>query len=103
MPQPGRPDPGEGERHAEPARPSIQERQIEAVQVVVLDHVRIGGPDARDQPRQERGLGGVTLAGRLEHVGHARGVADRDHEDAIPLGIEPGRLEIDLHPVELVE
>ena len=49
--QPRRPDAAERERHAEPARAAIEERQIEAVQVVVLDHVGIGRLHARDEPR----------------------------------------------------
>ena len=103
LPQSRRPDPPERERHAEEARAPVEERQVEAVQVVVLDHVRIGGLHPRDQPADQVGLAGIAVAARLEHLGRARRIAHRDHEDAIARGIEPGRLEIELHAAQLVE
>ena len=96
--QPGPADPAERERHAEQPRAPIEERQIEAVQVVVLDHVRIGRADLRDQTRDQRGL---VIA--LEHLDGPIGVPHGDQEDPIALRIEAGGLQIELHPAQLVE
>ena len=101
--QPRRPDPAERQRHAEPARATVEKRQVEAVQVVVLDHVRISGPDRRHQPADHHGFGGVALAVRFEDLDRARRVTQRDHEDPIALGVEPCRFEIDLHPPQVIE
>jgi hypothetical protein len=73
------------------------------VQVVVLDHVRIGGPDPAAQTAQEIRLRRVAAARRLEDVDRAGGPAQRDQEDAIDLGIEAGGLEIQLRAAKIVE
>ena len=49
LPQ-ARADAAQGERDAEPPRAAIEERQVEPVQVVVLDDVRIGGLYSCHQP-----------------------------------------------------
>ena len=82
---PGRPGAAERERDAEQARAVIEERQIEAVQVVVLDHVRIGGLHARDEPADQLGLGGVAAPCASSTLGRAVGIAHRDEEDPIAL------------------
>jgi len=98
-----RPDPRQRQRHPEPARAPIDKRQIEAVQVVILDHVRIGRPHVRDQAGDQLRLGRVGVAVRLEQRCRTGRVAHRDHEDAIAFGIEAGGLEIDLHAPKVVE
>ena len=102
MAQAGRPDPAERERHAELTRAAIEERQIEAVQVVVLDDVGIRGrtrlpPAARsDRPRLRRRRRAPRATASTPPA-----VAHRDHEDAIARRVEAGRLEIDLHPAQV--
>ncbi len=99
--QPRRTDAAERERHAQPPRAPFEKRQIEAVQVVVLDDVRIDRLHPRDEPRNQRSF--VTRVRRLEHFRGAGVVAQRHHEDPIAPGVEAGRLEIDLHAMQPVE
>ena len=91
--QPRRSDPAEIERYAEQLRAAIEERQIEAMQVVVLDHVGVGCAHNRDQPRDQR-----CLVEAFDQLDAPVGIAHGDHEDPIALRIETCRLEIDLHP-----
>ena len=44
------------------ARAAVEERQVEPVQVVVLDDVRIGRLHLRDQPADQFGLGRIAFA-----------------------------------------
>ena len=83
---------------------AVEERQVEAMQVVVLDHVRIGRLHRRDQPADQVGLGGVALAARPR----ALRVAPAGSRTAIMkmrsrAGVEPGGLEIELQAAQLVE
>ena len=102
-PEPGRARAPQGERHTQALRAPSQEREIEAMEVVVLHHVGIDGVDARHEAPQEIGFGGVTVAVRRHRLRRAVGVAQRDEEDPIAIRIEAGRLQIELHPPELVE
>ena len=99
-----RPDAAERERHAERARAAVEKRQIEAVQVVVLDDVgigrlrrarRAGGSDPPRRRRPSPCASSISVA--------PVGIAHGDHEDAIARGVEPGRLEIELQAAQLVE
>ena len=101
--QAGRADAAERERHPERAGAGLEERQVEAVQVVVLDDVGIRGADARDQARDEVGLGGRVVAARLEDVDRAGVIAHGGDEDAIARRVEAGGLEIELQAVHGVE
>jgi hypothetical protein len=73
------------------------------VQVVILDDVRIGrlhhGNQAANQIRFRR----IVVAVGLEQIDAAAPIAHRDQEDAIARGVETSGLEIDLHPVQVVE
>jgi hypothetical protein len=91
------------ERHAQPARPLREEGEVEAVQVVVLDDVRVRrGYDLHQPPDQPR-LARVAVALRLQQIDLAARPAHGDEEDAIAAGIEPGRLQVELEPPELVK
>ena len=52
----------QGERHAKRPRSTVDEGQVEAVQVVILDHVRIGGDDRLDEAANEIRLAGVAAS-----------------------------------------
>jgi hypothetical protein len=99
----GRAGAAERERDAEGARAALEERQVEPVQVVVLDHVRIERLHARGERPDERGLGGVAVAPRLEVLDPAVRTAERGEEDAAEGGVEAGGLEIDLDAAQIVE
>jgi hypothetical protein len=88
-PQPRPAGPAEGERDVERARAPVEEREVEAVQVVVLDDVGIRVAHPRHQAPDEVRLGGRVVARRLEHLGAAAVVAHRHHEDAVAPGVEP--------------
>jgi hypothetical protein len=94
--QPGRADPAQRQRHAERAGAGVEERQVEAVQVVVLDHVGVGPPHPRHQRGDERRLVGV-----LQDVDDAVGVTHGDEEDAVARRVEPGGLEVELQPAHV--
>ena len=81
----------------------IDERQIESVQVVILDHVRVRARHARHELMQQLRLSSVAPLASFEHFSVAVGIPDRDHEHAIAFRIEPGRLEIELEAAEVVE
>ena len=81
----------------------MQKRQVETLQVVILDHVRICRAHLRDKPADQLGLGGISLSAGLEQFRCSRPVAYRDHEDPVARGIEPRGFQIELHPVQLVE
>ena len=54
----------------------LDEREIEAVEVVILDDVGIGGLDEGDEARNQIRFGGVASAARFEQFNAARGIAD---------------------------
>ena len=58
---------------------------------------------ARDQPPDQLRFAGVVLGAAPRAVRRASRIAHRNHEDAIDGGVEPGRLEIELQAVQLVE
>ena len=93
----------ERQRDAKDARAPIEEGEVEAVQVVVLDRVGVIGADSLDEPAHEVGLGGIGRPGGLEDLGVAGVIANRDHEDAIARGIETRGLQIELEAPQLVE
>ncbi len=90
----------ERERHLVRLGAAPQERQIEAEEVVILDHVGIALPHQRREALEQIAL--VRRPRRLEGHVEAAGVAHRDHEDPPRLRIERGRLQIDLHPMKIV-
>ena len=92
-----------GEGHAEAAGAGVEEGEVEAVEVVVLDDVGVGGLNARDEAADEVGFGGRVVAGGFEDFGCAGGVADGDEEDAVAVGIEAGGFEVELEAAEVVE
>jgi hypothetical protein len=101
--QSGRSGPAECQRHSEAAPTAVQEREVEAVQVVVFDDVRVGRRDPGHQAADQVGFGGIALTAGLQDFGNARRVADRRHEDAIVLRVQPGGLQIELQAMEVIE
>ena len=101
--QSGRSGAAERKRHAEAAGAAVEEGQVEAVEVVVLDDVGIGGLDAGDEAADQVGFGGIAVAAGFEDFGRAGRVADGDEEDAVAVGIEAGGLEVELQAVQMVE
>lgn len=81
----------------------IEEGEIEAVQVVVFQHVRISRANVRGEPADEIGFARVVVGVGFEHERIAHGVPDRDHEDPVVPCVEAGGFEIELETVELVE
>jgi hypothetical protein len=98
-----RADAAQRERDAETTGAAFEERQVEAVQVVILDHVGIGGGDARDEPANQIGFGGVAGAVRFEQLRCPIGKAHGDEKDPIAPGVEAGGLEIELKAAEAIE
>lgn len=82
---------------------SVEEGKIEAVQVVVFDHVRIGDAHALQELAIETRLRRITRAACLEYFGLAGVIPDRDHEYSIAPRIETRRFQIELQTVQLVE
>ena len=81
------------QHQAHPQRPpaSLEERQIEAAEVVVLQDVRVAG--LHDAHEVAQHLRFITLEQRFK----AARVAHRDHEDApARIGIQARRLEVKL-------
>ena len=80
------------------------EGKVEAVEVVVFNHVGIERLDTRAQLRQEGRLGEVIHdAGGLQNLRRSVGSPEGDEENPVDVGIEPGGLEIELHPPQVVE
>src|SRR5581483_4482750 len=101
--QAGGTDAADGQRNAKSLRAPVQEWEVESVQVVILDHVRIDHANHVDQPANEVGLAGVGVVSRLENARTAVRLANRDHEDAVPARIEPRGFQIELKPLDLIE
>jgi hypothetical protein len=80
-----------------------EEGEVEAVEVVVLDDVGVGGADQGDELAEELGLVGVGVAAGFEGGGQTSVVAHGDEEDAAVGGVEAGGLEVELEAVEVVE
>src|SRR5439155_6797772 len=99
----GRRDPAKGKGHAHLARPTLEEREIESVKIVILDDIGIGTLNRGDEPPNEIRLAGVSVSRDLQRVCLARGQAHGDHEDTVPLGIEARRLQIELEAAKLIE
>ena len=95
--------PPERERYPESARAYVEKGEVEAVQVVILDDVRIYLRDPCHETGDEVGFRCVVVASNFDDLGCTCRVAHRDHENAMLLGVEPGGLEIELHAVELIE
>jgi hypothetical protein len=98
-----RADPPERQRHAEAAGALDEERQVKAVEVVILEDIGICVADRGHQAVQERGLGGVAVAVGLEGGDRAVGGAPGDEEDPIAGRIEAGGLEVELGPGQVGE
>ncbi len=73
------------------------------MKVVVLDHVWIRFGHRRHQPPDQVRLGRVIPARGLEHLFGPGRMPHCDHEDPAPLGAQARRLEVELHPLELIE
>ena len=101
--EPGHSIPTQCQRDAERASAPLEKRNVESVQVVILDHVRIRLRYHGDQPTDQVGLGRIAGPVHLEHLQGTSGIASRNHEDAIVPRIESGGLQIELQPMELVE
>jgi hypothetical protein len=97
------PDASERQRHAEAPGTPRQERQVEAMEVVVLDDVGIRGRDPAHEGADQPRFGGVAVALRLEDVDHPGWIAHRDHEDAIGSRVQTGGLEVELQAVKSLE
>src|SRR5262249_24548000 len=91
------------QRNPQQLRASLEERQIEAVQVVVLEDVRIELHDAPHETPDQIRLRRVVVRGDLQGLRVARGGAQRDQEDAIEFGIEPRGFEVELGAPQVVE
>jgi len=87
------------QRHPQRRRPRLEERQVEAHQVVVLDHVGVARPDGVAEVRDQAAL--VARVGRLDRRRQAAAVAQRDEEDPTLRRIERRGLEIELEPVQV--
>lgn len=85
-------DSPECQRYAESACTGIQERQIETVQVVVLDYVRVEGFDGGDQSLDQVSLSRVAGAIGLQHFRRAGRLPHGHHEDPVTTWIETRRL-----------
>ena len=81
----------------------MEKGKIEAVQIVILDDVRISSAYSFREGANELRFGGVAASGCLEHFRRAGGITDGDHEDLVDLRVEPRRLEVELQPAQLVE
>jgi hypothetical protein len=68
------------------------------VQIVILDHVRIQRPNALDEPSDQ-----IRFRRTIEHFGDTRVIANRHHEDPVMVGVEAGRLEVELEAVNVIE
>src|SRR4051812_2165304 len=86
-----------------PTRAAVEKGEIEAVQVVILDDVRIGRLHHLRKTPNELGLRGGRVVARLEHLRRARRFAHGDHEDAVASRIESCGLEIELHAAQRSE
>src|SRR5262245_15024920 len=90
------------ERDTKPPRTSLEKWQIEAVQVVVLDDIRIRRLNRRYESSDQLRFARVAAIAGLEEFRVACRVADRNHEHAITTGVEARRLEIELQPPKLI-
>jgi len=99
----GRSNAAKGERDAEELGAASKKGEVEAVEVVILDDVRVGGGDAGDKVADEGGFAGVAGSGSFEGGGLAGGVAEGSEEDAVAFRVEAGGFEIELEAVEMVE
>ena len=96
------------ERHAVPARPRLQVLEIEAEDVVALEHVGIALAEDARALGQELGLGQLRAR---QHGREPGGVGDRDRDDPVGLArrvreLEAGRggdLDVERHAPEVAE
>jgi len=84
-------------------RPLLEERKVEAVQVVLLDHVGVGVGDRQGEAPDQVRLRGPALAAGLDRPHAPVGVAHGDEEDPVAGRVEPRRLEVELHPLQPIE
>jgi hypothetical protein len=73
------------------------------VQLVILDNVGIDRAKAREKLAQEIRLVFIGAARRSQRFRAPLPIAQRDEKDTVPVGIEASRLQVELHPRELVE
>ena len=95
--------PAQRDGDAEHARAPVEEREVEPVQVVVLDHIGVRIAHARHQRPDEVRFGRVALVPGFEDFRLAGVVADRDHENPVPPRIETRRLQVELQAMDLIE
>ena len=88
------------EAYAEARRALHQKRQVEGEDVVVFEHVRITSLYQRDKAFDQ--LRFAQLAG-IQAFLPAGAVSHADHEDAVPVLVEPGRLEVELKAAQVVK
>jgi hypothetical protein len=69
--QSGRADSPERERNAQATRAAIEEWQVESVEVVILDHVRINRLHARHEPAYQIRFRRVVGAVRFQYLRYA--------------------------------
>ena len=82
---------------------ALEKGQIEAVQVVILDHVGIGLANDGHQLADERRFARVVRRRRFEQPRLARRETHGHEKDAIACRIEAGRLEVELQAAKTVE
>src|SRR5688500_15952897 len=80
-----------------------QERQVEAVQIVIFDHVGVERGDPFEEAPDERRFVFGAIARSFEAFRVAVRAAQGDEEDSIDAGIESCRLEIELGAPQIVE
>jgi hypothetical protein len=94
----------EPERNAQASRSFGQERQIEAVQIVILNHIRIERLNACTQSLQELGLRIVVIASAdFNRFRVALRVTHGDQEHARRFRVQASGFEIELQPAHGVE
>src|SRR6185369_3990043 len=80
-----------------------QKRQIEAVQIVIFDHVRIELADPRTQLLQELCFGVVAFARSLQRLLFAVRAAESNQKNPRMLRVQTGRFQIELQTMQRIE
>ncbi len=99
LPQSRRAGPAQRQRHREQLGTPGEEGQVESMQIVVLDHVRVTLADERGKPADQVGLGLGALQPAFHDVQRALQsaiVAHGDEKDAVATGMQAGGLQVEL-------
>ena len=99
-------DAAKGQPDVVDARAGDEEGQVEAVQVVVLDHVGVTLADQRAEAADQVGLCGGTSQPALVHVERRLQpgvILHRDEEDRVTFRVQAGGFEVELEAAQCVE